>query len=264
MRWIAISRGKFLVVAGSVLMLSGCMQVGDERTTLDQRWSEGQQLVLVSTPDWNSAGGELRTYERTDGAWRELGSVAPVTVGRAGSAWGLGLHAPSQEGPTKREGDGRSPAGIFEIGEAFGYVASVSTALPYQAMTATHYCMDVSGSPNYNQIVDSLVVGAAAVEGSTEPMRLDIHSNGDQRYRLGFVIRHNAGAVAMGGSCIFAHLWKSPTDATSGCTAMAPATMQRLVSWLDSKRRPIFVLLPRASHETLAAKWQLPSLEQAR
>src|SRR5205085_414028 len=81
-------------------------------------------------------------------------------------------------------------------------------------------------------------VGAAAVKGSTEPMRRDIHVNGDHRYRIGFVIEHNAAGVAYGGSCIFAHVWKTPADATAGCTAMSDEDMQALLRWLDRKRTP--------------------------
>jgi len=46
----------------------------------------------------------------------------PRELGRAGLAWGLGLHGnPPFPGPIKREGDGRSPAGAFELSSAFGY-----------------------------------------------------------------------------------------------------------------------------------------------
>ena len=132
------------------------------------------------------------------GKWRQVGEREPVTVGRNGSGWGLGLHPDPQThpraGPVKREGDGRSPAGVFGIGDAFGYAGHADTALPYDAMQASHYCMDVSGSPLYNRIVDARSVGTEAVAGSTEPMRLDLHAAGDQRYRQGFVIEHNPQA----------------------------------------------------------------------
>ena len=57
--------------------------------------------------------------------------------------------------PQKQEGDGRAPAGVFRIGTAFGYADSARPALPYQAMTASDYCIDVNGSPLYNRIVDA-------------------------------------------------------------------------------------------------------------
>jgi len=216
------------------------------------------QLVLVTTADWDADHGTLRRFERRDGAWHAVGEAAPVMVGRNGTAWGLGLHDAQPDGPVKREGDGRAPAGAFAIGTAFGYGAQAGTALPYAAMDAGDWCIDVPASPLYNRIVDVRDVGADAVEGSTEPMRRDLHAGGDQRYRLGFVIEHNPRAVPGAGSCIFAHLWKSPTDATAGCTAMADPAMQALLGWLDPAREPVFVLLPIAEFHRLQPTWQLP------
>lgn len=224
-------------------------------------WSNARQLVVVVTDDWNADLGVLRTYERVGAVWRETGQQEPVSVGRNGSAWGVGLHTQPSGGPTKREGDGRSPAGVFAIGTAFGYANSADTPLPYQPMQASHYCMDVSTSPLYNRIVDAREVGAAAVAGSTEPMRLDLRTAGDQRYRLGFVIEHNPAARPAAGSCIFAHLWKQPGQATAGCTAMADQTMARLLGWLRPDSHPAFVLLPRDQYRSLQSEWELPSLE---
>ena len=146
--------------------------------------------------------------------------------------WGLGLHRPLQPGPVKREGDGRAPAGVFAIGKAFGYAASAATALPYAAMDAPTTASMSAGRRCTTASSTRKVVGAVPSPGSTEPMRRDLHADGDQRYRLGFVIEHNAAGRPAAGSCIFAHLWKSPDDATAGCTAMDDAVMTRLLSWL--------------------------------
>ncbi|UGB38417.1 L,D-transpeptidase family protein [Frateuria soli] len=226
-------------------------------------WSDARQMVVVTTPGWDVNHGTLRTYARTADGWKEIGQPAPVTIGKAGAAWGLGLNTPRHDGPVKREGDLRSPAGVFDIGEAFGYAAKAGTALPYRALRASDYCVDVSGSPHYNRIVDAKVVGEKAVEGSTEPMRRDIHVNGDQRYAQGFVIEHNPQQRAQGGSCIFAHLWKSPMDATTGCTAMAPSLMHRLLAWLRPDAHPVFVLLPTPAYQKLQGEWHLPVLQEA-
>jgi L,D-peptidoglycan transpeptidase YkuD (ErfK/YbiS/YcfS/YnhG family) len=241
------------------ITLAGAAHAGAATTP----WHDARQLVLVTTAGWNVNHGTLRTFARDGDGWREVRAAVAVTIGKSGAAWGLGLNAPQHGGPLKREGDGRSPAGVFRIGEAFGYAAHAATALPYRALTATDYCMDVSGTAQYNRIVDANVVGADAVKGSSEPMRRDLHANGDQRYRLGFVIEHNAQAAPQGGSCIFAHLWKSPTDATTGCTAMTPAVMESLLAWLKPQQHPVFVLLPQAEYERLRADWQLPALAAA-
>jgi L,D-peptidoglycan transpeptidase YkuD (ErfK/YbiS/YcfS/YnhG family) len=185
-----------------------------------------------------------------------MGSV-PVVIGRSGAAWGVGLHPP-QPGPRKQEGDGRSPAGVFALGVAFGYANSAKTGLPYEAMDANDYCIDVADSPLYNLVVDAGEVGADAVEGSTEPMRRDLHVGGDQRYKLGFVIQHNPGNEPGLGSCIFAHLWKSAEEATAGCTAMAEPDVERLLAWLTPDANPVFVLLPQEQYDRLRDSWNLP------
>jgi L,D-peptidoglycan transpeptidase YkuD (ErfK/YbiS/YcfS/YnhG family) len=218
------------------------------------------QLVLVLTADWDATTGRLRRFERVHGQWRATGEPFDISVGRTGLAWGLGLHE-TQAGLQKREGDGRAPAGRFAIGPAFGYAATDPTALAYLPMTATSYCMDVSGSPLYNRIVDAQVVGAKAVEGSSEPMRLDLYGNGDARYEIGFVIEHNAQARAGAGSCIFAHVWKAPGASTAGCTAMTKDHMRGLLDWLQPQRHPVFVQLPEAEYRRLRDRWQLPAID---
>jgi len=256
-----------LAPMGLALLLAGCAHAAPQAPaagaaatagTPATAWDDARQLVLVTTPDADATQGQMRTYEREGAGWRAVGDAIPVTVGRSGIAWGLGLH-PAQPGLQKREGDGRAPAGAFHIGTVFGYAPSAATALPYAAMTATHWCVDVNGSPFYNRIVDSRVVGEAAVKDSTEPMRRDLHADGDQRYRLGFVIENNPDAVAGAGSCIFAHLWKAPGESTAGCTAMASPAMDRLTGWLRPEAHPVFVQLTVADADRLRGAWHLPA-----
>lgn len=243
-----------LVALLSALSLSAC---ATHAVAPSLPWSEAEQVVLVVTPDWSATTGTLRKFERDGGEWKQADAATAIVVGRTGAAWGIGLH-PAQAGVQKKEGDGRAPAGVFAIGEAFGYAPSAETKLPYLALRESQYCIDVNGSPLYNQIVDAKEVGADAVKESTEPMRRDIHVDGDQRYRKGFVIRHNPQNVSGQGSCIFAHLWKAPGVPTAGCTAMTPEAMDALLAWLDPAKRPVFVLLPQAEYARLKAEWRLP------
>ena len=259
-----IRRAGLLVWAAliaSVLSSLGCTHRATRDGAPAAAWAQSRQLVLVTVPDWNTDHGTLRRYARNAAGWHAVGDARPVMIGRSGAAWGTGLHPSPRQGPVKREGDGRAPAGVFRIGRAFGYAAQATTALPYDAMQASHYCVDVNASPLYNRIVDTRVVGAQAVAGSTEPMRRDIHADGDERYRLGFVIEHNTDAIPAAGSCIFAHLWKSPTDATAGCTAMDETTMNDLLAWLRPEHQPLFVLMPARQYARVQAAWQLPAIQ---
>lgn len=218
-----------------------------------------RQLVMVVVPDWDAPRGTLAAFDRdAAGAWRQRGAACPVFVGRHGSAWGRGLHRPPADGPRKREGDGRSPAGVFAIRTAFGAAATCETGLAYRPLTVHDWCVDVADSPLYDRIVDAREVGAAAVAGSTEPMRRDLHLDGDRSYALGFVIDHNPDHEPGAGSCIFAHLPSDPPAPTSGCTAVAEDDLRELVRWLEAAAAPRFVLLPAAALDTVAAGWGLP------
>lgn len=221
-------------------------------------WADAKQMVLVTTANWDSTSGELRRYERDGRGWKQIGEANQIVVGRTGIAWGIGLNTQHGEGPVKREGDGKAPAGVFSIGRAFGYADSVRTSLAYKAMGPNDWCIDVPDSAYYNQIIDRSVVKAPLLDQSSEPMRRDIHADDDQRYRKGFVIEHNAANTRNAGSCIFAHLWSAPDSTTAGCTAMAPASMDALLMWLDARRKPVFVQLPQAQYTQLRDAWKLP------
>ena len=225
-----------------------------------RHWADARQMVLGTTADWDSTDGELRRFEHDGKRWTQAGGASDIVVGRTGTAWGIGLNTTRGDGPVKREGDGKAPAGVFSIGSAFGYADSARTGLEYKAMGSNDWCIDVPGSAYYNQIIDRSVVKTSGVEQSTEPMRLDIHADGDQRYREGFVIEHNVANADSAGSCIFAHLWSAPGTTTAGCTAMAPSSMGTLLAWLDEKRKPVFVQLPHAQYVQLRTEWELPSL----
>ena len=220
--------------------------------------ADSTQLLLVTSADWQAASGQLQAFERIEGAWRPVRPPFAVSIGKHGSAWGSGLHPEPQAGPQKREGDGKAPAGLFALGTAFGYAPVNTTALGYQAMAESDWCVDVNASPLYNRIVSTDTVGAAAVAGSSEPMRRDLHLDGDPVYAKGFVIAHNPRNLSGAGSCIFAHLWRAPGVPTAGCTAMPEADMDALLAWLDRDRRPVLVLLPESEYLRLRTEWQLP------
>ena len=104
--------------------------------TPDTPWqSESTQLIVVITSDWDAPAGSLQRFERIDGQWQSVASAFPVTVGKNGSAWGLGLHELQAVGPRKVEGDGKAPAGMFDVGKAFGYAPALDTKLGYVPMT---------------------------------------------------------------------------------------------------------------------------------
>lgn len=253
LRWVGL--------VAAVLAMAACAGQPVRPATEAAAWQDARQMLLVTTADWDASDGRLQRYQRSaaDAPWQPVGTPVTVTVGRTGTAWGVGLHPEQTGGPRKREGDGKAPAGAFAIGTAFGYASGADTALPYQAMEASDWCVDVNASPLYNRIVSTREVGEAAVAGSTEPMRRDIHKDGDHRYQWGFVIGHNPANVPGAGSCIFAHVWDAPGTPTAGCTAMPEDEIREVLAWLQPGASPVFVLLPDAERRRLQAAWSLPA-----
>ena len=250
-------RGRVLI-AGTAAWLSAAAVADDDHAAAPLA-APVRQVLLVIVPDWQATVGTLERFARdAAGDWRSDGPPCPVVVGRGGSGWGLGLHPAQETGPRKREGDGRSPAGVFAVGPAFGSQPRIDTGLDYLPLDGGHWCIDVPDSPHYNQIVHERDVGRGAVAGSTEPMRRDIHLDGDPQYRLGFVIGHNPAREPAAGSCIFAHPWLDERTPTAGCVGLADAALAELLAWLDASAEPRLVLLPADECDRLRDVWQLP------
>ncbi len=218
-----------------------------------------RQLLLVTTADWDAVPGTLRRFARTNAEtpWVEVGTSIPIVVGRSGLGWGRGLNPPAHlPGPVKKEGDGKSPAGIFRLSSAFGLVESDKIKplkLPYQYLSSGIECVDDVKSAHYNSIVDRGQIPQPDWD-SSEKMR----AIGDP-YRLGVVVEHNTDPREPGGgSCIFLHIWQGENTGTTGCTAMTPENMDTLVPWLDPADQPVLVQLPEPEYRRLKKVWQLP------
>src|SRR6266516_2795317 len=124
---------------------------------------DSQQLVVVTTPGWTSTVGSMTRFERATptSAWRRIDAPIPLVVGRTGIAWGAGFDNVSPDGPHKREGDGKAPAGIFGLDTAFGFAPRESmpnARLPYVQLLPTTNCVDETASTHYKKVVDRLTV----------------------------------------------------------------------------------------------------------
>ena len=218
-----------------------------------------RQLLVVVAAHWESRAGRLQRFARAgvDGGWQPVGDALAVSLGRAGLAWGRGLHPPAAgAGPRKREGDGRSPAGIFAITVLFGDADSSlarTAKLPYLVASAALKAIDDPASAHYNRIVDLSSVVQPDWTSCEDMLRAD------GRYAISAVVAHNADPPLPGaGSCIFLHVWECEGAPTAGCTAMPRAAMNELAGWLDSAATPLLVQLPRAEYARYRDAWGLP------
>lgn len=216
---------------------------------------QAKKLIVVIIPGWNDVQGTLMRYENRNGKWQKIGNSFPIVVGHAGLAWSpylAGRDSNLYQGPEKHEGDGRSPAGIFQLRQAFGFDESLPGSKAYLPLTQSIECVDDPASSHYGQIVDRQKVD-----------RVDWNSSEKMRsvpgYRRGIVVNYNMKSVVRGdGSCIFLHEWSSPTSGTAGCTAMSADNIDVVVDWLKDEEHALLVQLPRTEYERLRGQWRLP------
>ena len=215
-----------------------------------------KHLVTAIGDDWTSTKVRLTRWERKSfgDPWHRVGEPWDGVIGTSGMGWGDGLHgngAPSGlDGPVKREGDRRAPAGAFEVATVFGYDEDNRSIAdhPYMHLTDATECVDDPRSAAYNTIVEHT---GSADWTSSEHMRRD-----DDLYSLGAVIEHNPQNVRGDGSCIFFHVWSGPDSTTVGCTAMDKQKLASMLSWLGDDS--LFVQLPRAEYRAVQDHWGLP------
>ena len=216
-----------------------------------------RQMILVITPDWDALGGTIRTFERAGAAepWLAVHEPRAMTLGSTGLAWGSGLHGP-RPGPIKREGDNKSPAGVFGLDMLYGYAPESEAerfSMPYLPLDSTDECVDDPSSMYYNMIVDRKNVARVDWK-SAERMRFS-----GKYYEWGVVVRHNMDPRISGeGSCIFLHVWGGSDEPTSGCTSLDRDGLLEIMEWLSPDAHPVLVQLPESEYTALQKSWGLP------
>jgi D-alanyl-D-alanine dipeptidase len=188
-----------------------------------------EQLMVVLSPEYNSTTALLQRYEKED-VWQKVGEAVAVTLGRNGLGWS------TQAKPQKREGDGRSPAGLFEISTTFGYASDTNLTMPYLHADETLICVDDIEDRFYNKMT---LLNPLAPPKSFETMRRN-----DDLYRNGAVIAYNRLGEKGRGSCIFFHLNRPDKRPTAGCTAMDEKPLLEMLQWLDPTKNPRVLQIP--------------------
>lgn len=213
---------------------------------------------LVGTADgWNSSNVTLRLYEKSGTTWKPVTDSWKGRLGKSGLIWGKGLHPVPPGVATKKEGDNRSPAGVFSIGGAWGYEPAIRkhASLPYRQVTARDLWVEDPASPQYNRNVILDRDPATPWEKKQQMKQTDpVHA-------LKLFIAHNAppDVTPHAGSSIFFHIWRRDGAApTAGCTTMEKSKLQWLISRINPTKRPVYVLLTKADYERYRGEWKLP------
>lgn len=219
---------------------------------------QSRALLLAIPESWNSRHAKLQLYHRDSSSapWLAKNAPLPVHLGRRGLAWGRGLH-PIQAGPQKREGDGKSPAGIFLLGNIlYGYADRCPIpGWRYRQVTDRDLWIEEPTSSLYNR---HLILSAH--EPFPPDQRYHLMRQADPAHALKLFIRHNAPPDAKpgAGSAIFFHLCRGEDSVTTGCTSMEESAFHTLLESFLPKDEPVYVLVPLTDYHRLQTSWKLP------
>ncbi len=169
-----------------------------DRVTLALATGYGRSAVRV-THCVRRDIGDRSSYEP---AWVREGQVGRRGFARPGA---------------KREGDGRSPSGVFALGPAFGG-RDPGARVPYLRLRPDSCWGSTVGSRRYNRYF----------RGRCGPADEAMHRAVRGAYAQGLVVGYNTDPIVQGrGSAIFVHVLSG--GATSGCVALPRADMIALV-----------------------------------
>ena len=180
------------------------------------------QVVVVTAPRYGVTTATLTAYQREGSGWRQAFGPWAAHVGTQGVA------PPEQ----KREGDGRTPSGVYGFDFLFGVAADPGVKLPYRRINSRSIVWDDDpASPRYNTWVDLAVQDAGR---EPEPMYVS------PAYDHGAVIAYNPTRIPGLGSAIFLHV--SNGGATAGCVSLPAGELVEILRWLDPAQSPRIVI----------------------
>lgn len=181
------------------------------------------QIMVVSVTD---DGARLCLYEsevcdeetiknkfRHDGESWKLVLETEAIIGKKGL------------GKTK-EGDGKTPVGVFLFVKAFGILDNPGTKLEYTKVKENDYWVDDSGSSYYNQFVS--VDECEKYWDSAE----HIVDYGES-YHYVLATSYNIERILGRGSAVFLHCASEEAEYTAGCIAVPEVYMREIMKWVE-------------------------------
>jgi len=192
--------------------------------SLDNLPQTTSQVLLVTADESNDFKARLYVLEKDGEVWRTVFAPLPALIGSKGMA------SPGE----KREGDHRTPSGVFTLERTFGYAAEIDSRMPYHQTSDKDIWVDDPASSDYNRWVRMSETSAESFEKL---------KRADDCYKYGIVVEYNTDPVVKGaGSAIFIHVRGSKNAPTLGCVALSERDLLKVLRWLDPAAKPLAVL----------------------
>lgn len=161
----------------------------------------------------------LQFWVKENGEWKSQGPASSAVVGVRGTI------AADQ----KREGDGKTPKGLYPLLQMFGAGERDDLKMSYTPLVESDKWIDDAKHPDYNKWI----------RGNTTARSFERLLRADGQYDLFSVVGYNLSPIVAGrGSAIFMHIWRKPGNGTAGCVAMSRADLEVIARQLDPEKQP--------------------------
>lgn len=210
------AKGKVTAKKAGKVMITGILGVSQLKCT-----------VVVKADKWEKLLGK---YSGNDSV-RQLvfvkyisGSKAKVMMyNKDGNGWKCILECQGYVGKKgidkKKEGDKKTPTGVFDLTEAFGIKNNPGTSLPYIKVNKyLYWCGD---KKYYNQLID--------VRKTLHKCKGEHLIDYIPQYNYGMVLDYNSACTYGAGSAIFLHC-KGTGSYTAGCIAVSQKNMIKILN----------------------------------
>ncbi len=160
-------------------------------------------------------------YQVSEGVWSPVFETDGV--------WGL--NGCSRD---KREGDKKTPCGVYHFNRAFGILDDPGSILPYHKVTENDYWVDDPDSIHYNRMVD---VSQTERDWNSAEHLIEV----SPYYHYALSISYNEEAVPGMGSAIFLHCTAEGYPGSSGCICIPEPEMKTVMISADEKTKIVIL-----------------------
>lgn len=188
-----------------------------------QQLNDSKQLIVAYVENGKINDGFAIVYEKTSSNWQKIKQEFEINIGTQGFA----------AIDKKREGDYKTPSGIFSITRTFGYNNDIETEIEFITLNDSHVWITDKNDIQYNKITTNVQYGI-----KHEKLRRSDHLN-----KYGIIIDYNMNPIVKGmGSAIFMHVQKQPGYATAGCISTFENNIIDIIQWLKPQSNPMIVM----------------------
>ena len=178
---------------------------------------DASQVLVVAARTQEGSEGWISLHEKqSDGAWAMV-MTTPGFLGRSGI------------GKTK-EGDGKTPQGVYHFNRAFGIADDPGCAIPYVKVDEnTYWSGDPKEGGHYNELINTKEFPDVDVSEDVSEHILDY----PYHYQYCLNISYNEEGVPGLGSGLFLHCFGPARPFTAGCVAIPEACMKYVMQHVD-------------------------------